>query len=113
MARAKTKRVFVCRLDDVAVGQLNVFRIPGLSWPVMAMTVNGELYVTPGICPHKGQELEYGAIVGTKVQCPVHAYRFDLVTGACSMDPTLTLQRFPITLVGDEIWADLDASWFR
>jgi nitrite reductase/ring-hydroxylating ferredoxin subunit len=41
------------------------------------------------------------------ITCPGHAYDFDLRTGRCAHDRDLELRRYPITLVGDEIWVDL------
>jgi toluene monooxygenase system ferredoxin subunit len=100
-------RVFVCRLADVAVGEINAFQVEGVTWPVIVTYVEGQLVACPGVCPHEDVSLADGYLDGNSIVCPGHAYRFDLETGRCRHDAGLHLRRYPITVVGDEIWADL------
>jgi nitrite reductase/ring-hydroxylating ferredoxin subunit len=100
-------RVRVCRIADVADGQLRAFAVPGVTWPVIVTRIDGELIAVPGVCPHEDVRLAGGWLDGASIVCPGHAYRFDLRTGRCAHDPELELRRYPITLVGDEVWADL------
>ncbi|HTR53489.1 MAG TPA: Rieske 2Fe-2S domain-containing protein [Kofleriaceae bacterium] len=100
-------RVRVCWLADVADGKLRAFRVDGVTWPVIVTRVDGELYAVPGVCPHEDVELADGELTGAVVTCPGHGYMFDLRTGHCRHDPGLELRRYPVTLVGDEVWVDL------
>ncbi|HUJ57336.1 MAG TPA: Rieske 2Fe-2S domain-containing protein [Kofleriaceae bacterium] len=100
-------RVRVCRLAEVAPGVLRAFRVAGVTWPVIVTIVDGELRAVPGVCPHEDVELAGGELDGATIVCPGHGYRFDLRTGQCAHDPALELRRYPITLVGDEVWIDL------
>ena len=100
-------RVRVCRQDEVAEGQLRAFAVPGVTWPVIVTRVAGELVAVPGVCPHEDVELAAGTLTGHTITCPGHGYQFDLQSGRCPHDPTLELRRYPITVVGNEVWVDL------
>lgn len=100
-------RVRVCRLADLAVGELNAFAVAGVTWPVIVAYVDGALVAVPGVCPHEDVGLAAGELDGGALVCPGHGYRFDLATGRCEHDPGLALRRYAVTVVGDEVWADL------
>lgn len=100
-------RVRVCRRDEVGV-ELRGFQVPGVTWPVMVATVEGELVAFPGVCPHDDVSLvDYGVIEGHELRCRVHGYRFDVRDGHCEHTPQLHLRRYRITLVDDDLWVDL------
>ena len=100
-------RVRVCRLAEVVDDELRAFSVHGVTWPVLVTRIAGELYACPGVCPHEDVALADGELTGTVITCPGHGYELDLRTGACVHDATLQLRRYPITLVGDELWVDL------
>lgn len=101
-------RVRVCRLADVSEGELRAFAVTGVTWPVLVTFIKRELVAVPGVCPHADVELaEYGELYGTTLHCRVHGFEFDVLTGRCEHDPRLHLRRYPVTLVGDEVWVDL------
>jgi len=72
-----------------------------------ALTVNGtevavfrcrsQLYGLQNRCPHAGGSLAAGVVEGDEVICPLHGYRFNIRTGACSTDPALRAK--PVALV--------------
>jgi nitrite reductase/ring-hydroxylating ferredoxin subunit len=100
-------RVRVCTLADVVDNELRSFQVTGVTWPVIVTRVDGDLYACPGVCPHEDGELGGGDLHGTIITCPGHSYELDLKTGKCVHDPTLQLRRYPITILGDEVWVDL------
>ena len=100
-------RVLVCRLSDVVDNQMRAFQVRGVTWPVIVTRVDGELYACPGVCPHEDVALWDGDLEGTTITCPGHAYKFDLTTGRCRHDAGLELRRYPITIIGDDLWVDL------
>jgi nitrite reductase/ring-hydroxylating ferredoxin subunit len=100
-------RVRVCKLAEIVDGKLRAFKVTGVTWPVLVTRVDGEVLATAGVCPHEDIELIDGEIEGCVVQCPGHAYEFDMRTGACLHDRSLSLRCYPITVVGDELWVDL------
>jgi nitrite reductase/ring-hydroxylating ferredoxin subunit len=100
-------RVRVCRVDDVLPGEHRGFPVAGVIWPVLVANLGGEIVATAGVCPHEDVLLTDGFLEGERIVCPGHAYRFDLRSGRCGHDPTLVLRRYPVTIVGDDVWVDL------
>lgn len=49
-------------------------------------------------CPHRGGPLADGIVSGTTVACPLHAWKFDLVTGSAinHMESGACLRTFPV-----------------
>jgi toluene monooxygenase system ferredoxin subunit len=100
-------RVLVCRADEAIEGALRGFAVPGVNWPVMITRIDGTIVATSSVCPHEDVSLLDGDLTDGVVTCPGHSYELDLLTGRCRHDALLKLRRYPITLVGDEVWIDL------
>jgi nitrite reductase/ring-hydroxylating ferredoxin subunit len=101
-------RVRVCQLGEIVPDELRAFAVTGVTWPVMVTIVEGEPFAFQGVCPHDDVSLsDYGALAGAGITCRVHGYRFDLRSGRCEHAPYLHLRRYPITLIGTEVWVDL------
>src|ERR1051326_590022 len=64
---------------------------------------DGELHALDGICPHAGGPLGHGALHGTTLVCPWHAWEYDCRTGASEMDDGLRLAKGPVKIEGDDI----------
>jgi nitrite reductase (NADH) small subunit len=65
----------------------------------------GEIYALDGICPHSGGPLGQGALHGTTLVCPWHAWEFDCryhETGDGSW-----VAKFPVKIDGDDILIDV------
>jgi ferredoxin-nitrite reductase len=88
------------RPQDIAEGSAKLFRSKGEEMAVFKS--NGQLYGIQNICPHEGGQLCNGWIDGGEVVCPLHGYKFDLKTGACSTDPKLRVKVFRLVAQGDQ-----------
>jgi toluene monooxygenase system ferredoxin subunit len=100
-------RVRLCRRDELPSDGLAAFTVPGVTWPVLAGVLDGEIIATAGVCPHEDVGLADGELCGTRLTCPGHGYVFDVRTGACRHDPSLVLRRYPVVERGDEVWIEL------
>lgn len=94
-------------LAEVPVDALRAYAIAGVTWPVLAGIVDGELVATAGVCPHEDVALADGDLTGARLTCPGHGYQFDLHTGRCRHDPDLVLRRYPVHLIDGDVWIDL------
>ena len=100
-------RARLARVDEVPVGEVKAFVVPGVTWPVLATRLDGEIAATAGVCPHEDVGLADGDLDGNCLTCPGHGYVFDLRTGACAHDARLILRRYRVTIIDDEVWIDL------
>ena len=75
---------------------------------VICRTDTGTLHALDGICTHAQVQLSYGDIIGSNIQCPQHAGRFDLATGRCRGGPvTVGLKTYPVKEEGNQIFIEL------
>lgn len=69
---------------------------------------DGALYATQNSCPHEGGPLAEGLIGAGSVLCPLHAWKFNLATGACVNDPDRRIRTYAVREEGGEILLLLD-----
>lgn len=72
---------------------------------VLVSLVDGTPYAIEDSCNHAGASLSDGDRLGDSVACPMHGYRFDLVTGKL-LEPIGLCgdqRRFIAEIVNDEI----------
>jgi nitrite reductase/ring-hydroxylating ferredoxin subunit len=96
----KTEK-FSFRGDDIGEGAAKLVRVKGEEMAVFKN--NGKLYGIQNICPHEGGQLCNGWIEGGEVVCPLHGYKFNLQTGACSTDPNLKVKVFRLVEQGEQV----------
>jgi nitrite reductase/ring-hydroxylating ferredoxin subunit len=58
-------------------------------------------------CPHEGNPLVEGDVLGPTLVCAYHGWRFDLETGACLFGDE-PVRRYPVEVRGEEIRIALD-----
>jgi len=68
---------------------------------------DGEIHAVDGICPHAGGPLGQGALHGTTLVCPWHAWEFDCRAGANEMDDGPVLDKVSVKIDGDDILIDV------
>jgi 3-phenylpropionate/trans-cinnamate dioxygenase ferredoxin subunit len=74
-----------CRLADLPRGEAVRLDIhPPVS---VFHTDDGELYAIDDTCTHQDASLADGWLEGCEVECPLHASKFDLRTGAVDAPP--------------------------
>lgn len=99
----------VCRVDEVASGEMRGFLVAGFERALLVANVDGELLVTPSRCPHGGVSLLRGHLAGCHVVCAAHAYEYDLTSGRCAQDASLHLQRLATRVIDGELFVALGA----
>jgi len=74
---------------------------------IVVCNVAGALYALDGECPHRGGPLAHGALHGTTVVCPWHAWEFDCESGRNGYDPAIRLQTFDVAVNDGDIIVDV------
>lgn len=100
-------RVRLGRLDELPRDTLRAFAVAGVTWPVLAGLIDGELVATTGVCPHEDVGLADGDLDGFQLTCPGHGYQFDVRTGRCRHDAALVLRRYRAEIVDGDVWIEL------
>jgi nitrite reductase/ring-hydroxylating ferredoxin subunit len=67
----------------------------------------GEVYAVSGLCIHRGGPLGQGALHGTQIVCPWHAWEFDCRTGVYDYNPALKLPTYAVKIDGEDILIDV------
>jgi nitrite reductase (NADH) small subunit len=95
----------VCRLRDLPEGAGACFEVNGEE--IALFRLGGEVLALENACPHRGGALAFGEVRGGVVHCPLHAWGFDLRTGASDEYPGVAVRTFPVRLEGDEVVVEL------
>ena len=69
--------------------------------------VEGRIHALSGTCPHHGGPLGQGAVNGSSLTCPWHAWEFDCRTGEHDYNPAVRVATYPVQVIGDEILIDI------
>ena len=69
---------------------------------ILVIRIGDEVHALANACPHEGNPLVEGELLGDTLQCAYHGWRFDLATGACLVGEEAA-RRYPAELVGDVI----------
>ncbi|MEO8291358.1 MAG: Rieske 2Fe-2S domain-containing protein [Gaiellaceae bacterium] len=69
---------------------------------IAVFLVDGSAHAFANACPHEGNPLRDGEVLGPTLTCAYHGWKFDLETGACLVGDEAA-QLFEAELRGDEI----------
>ncbi|MCS7270906.1 MAG: nitrite reductase small subunit NirD [Gemmataceae bacterium] len=92
--------VVVCPVSAIPLGMGRAYQI-GLERIALFRTRRGRIFATAQVCPHRGGPLADGMLVEEQVVCPLHAFRFDLHTGACEQQQVCSLRTYPVHVTPD------------
>jgi nitrite reductase/ring-hydroxylating ferredoxin subunit len=69
---------------------------------IAVFVVGGKAHAFANACPHEGNPLREGDVLGDTLVCAYHGWKFDLATGACLVgnEPART---FPAEIQGEEV----------
>jgi nitrite reductase/ring-hydroxylating ferredoxin subunit len=96
----------VCEASEVPKGTCKAFQIDGRG--VALYNVDGVFYATQDFCRHKGGSLGKGELKGSIVACPLHGWRFNVITGDCLTQPHCKkLRLFPTFVEGGRIMVEI------
>ena len=87
-------------LERIPLGEGRTFRIEDTAVAIFRTRTN-EVFATQATCPHKGGPLADGIIGNGKLICPLHAYKFQLVTGEALGHTCGSLETYPVSLDED------------
>ena len=88
---------------DLKEGEILVAEVDGE--PVVVCKIAGEFHAIGGVCPHAMGPLGDARVVdGQQIECPWHASRFDLRSGAVTKGPaTEPSPRYDVDVDGQDL----------
>lgn len=99
--------VAVCFVEDLPVGLGRAFDVAGKTLALFR-TRKGVIFATDNACPHKGGPLADGMLAGESVVCPLHAFKFDLHSGACDQEGACPLKTYPLDIRDNQVFLRLE-----
>lgn len=75
---------------------------------IAIFVVNGVVHAVDNECPHEGNPLVEGEVLGPTLTCAYHGWRFDLETGAC-LHGDEPVRRYEGELRDGEVWVAVEA----
>lgn len=69
--------------------------------------VGDEVFAIDNVCPHQGGPLADGCLDGAFVTCPMHAWTFDVRTGAVVSGGSIPVRAYDAVVDGGEIMVAL------
>ena len=95
----------VAKTSDIAPGTGKVVEVDGKALAVF--NCDGTFYAIENGCKHRGGPLGEGSLSGKTVSCPWHGWEYDVTSGACQMDESITQHTFAVTVQGDDLLVSL------
>lgn len=77
---------------------------------IALFNLDGEFYAIDNECPHASGPLGEGSVESGVVTCPIHAWEYDIRTGACLTVPEERVPRYAVKVEAGGVWVDLEPS---
>lgn len=77
---------------------------------IVVINLDGDFYALDGKCGHAGGPLCRGAIDPAErtLSCPWHGWEYDIASGECIYDPSLTQKTYPVEVREGDVFVVLD-----
>ncbi|MCE1165158.1 MAG: Rieske (2Fe-2S) protein [Bacteroidetes bacterium] len=69
--------------------------------------VKGKIYAVDNVCPHNHTpKMHLGIVSGSDILCPVHMYKFSLITGKHSENQVNPLRTYKVKIEDDDVFIE-------
>jgi nitrite reductase/ring-hydroxylating ferredoxin subunit/hemoglobin-like flavoprotein len=86
-------------VNDIPEGQRKIVELNGLSIGVFHH--KGNWYAIQNRCLHRGGPVATGKLVDDNIICPWHGYTYDVTNGRLLIDPSASLDMYPVSIQDD------------
>jgi nitrite reductase (NADH) small subunit len=93
--------VKVASVADIPPG--TVLQVDVRGHRIALANVEGEFFAVDDTCPHRGGPLGMGFLDGMKLECPLHAWQFDLRSGEFAGDPAVRVATYQVRIEGGDV----------
>ena len=74
---------------------------------IAVFVADGGVHAVSNTCPHEGNPLVEGDLLGRTLTCAYHSWKFDLETGACLFGEE-PVRMYPAEVRDGEVWITVD-----
>ena len=109
-----TMRYDLGSIDRIPPGEGQTFLVAGREIAVFRARGADEVQATQARCPHKAGLLADGIVGDGQVICPLHSYKFDLVTGTPLGNACHSLKTYRTEITDDRrvlLWLSPPGAW--
>ena len=75
--------------------------------PIALFNVGGSFYAIDNTCKHAEGPLGEGELDQAQVTCPLHGWQYDVTTGACATDTSVSQKKYNVKVEGDDILIEI------
>lgn len=77
---------------------------------IALVNIDGQFFAVDGVCGHAGGPLCRGEVVAQEkvISCPWHGWEYDLQSGECLMDPSLSQKVFAVQVEDDTVKIEVE-----
>lgn len=97
--------VEIARVDELPVGRARSVVAAGRS--IALYHTERGFFSSDNRCPHRGGPLGDGDIVLNEIVCPWHLWGFDIESGVCGGNPSITMTTHELRVEGGRIFVRL------
>ena len=98
------ERIRVTAVSDFEINSLR--KVDHNDLTIVVVNLNGDFYALDGTCGHAGGPLCRGAIDPAEktLSCPWHGWEYDIATGECIFDPSLTQKTYGVEVRDGDVF---------
>jgi len=97
--------VKVAKASDIQEGAGKVIQAQGNA--IAVFKVGHEFHAIDNTCKHQGGPLGEGELDGSEVTCPWHGWQYDVKTGDCLTDPSVSQKKYNVKLEGEDVLVEI------
>jgi nitrite reductase (NADH) small subunit len=99
------KWVKISTLTELPVATSKTVMVNGKEFGLY--NVEGKVYACENTCGHQGAPLADGRLEGKVITCPWHSWKYDVTSGVCTRDDSITVKTYPTQIQGDDILIEI------
>lgn len=96
------KELLVSPADEIPEGERKIIEVDGLSIGIFHH--KGGWIALRNYCLHRAGPVCTGPLEGDTLVCPWHGYQYDITSGKLLMDPSVTLERYPVEIREGQVY---------
>lgn len=93
--------VKVANKSDVSFGCGVKVEVDGKE--IALFNCDGNFYAIDDTCLHRGGPLSEGSLEDKVVSCPWHGWQYDVASGACLTNPSVSQNKYQVKVEGNDI----------